>query len=573
MLKLIKLLLISTLLVSYPLLIQAENYTAKSLIEQFSLPAFQKTVFVDQTINDTCQTYSPAKRNCKNGKYLAFSSITQATQHAIEGNLYLIRAGDYKEVLHLRHSGKADAYIGFVAYADEIVTLKDINSKENGDIYGPIWIDQASYNLVSGINVTGSVGFGRLLNSHHNIINNAQFIESTFWKGGRGKSKRGGLYIAFSHFNKITNSYFYKGTDSLSLVHSNHNLVENNLMDLAGHDIWNIKCGSFNVIRNNEFSNKNQKLGAVVDCEAGTMSWHGNGEFSQEKAVLDATKNNLIEHNTFRDASHYYSTSGGNGIQYAGQNGIIRFNLFYRTNAGLSLTSYKTEAMYNYDNRIYHNTFHDNWCVGITVSSEVKKQRDNEFVNNILWNNQGLSSSQCGDRSAKQILFRKTTGNNWFFNNNIGSEKSDKVIGVWAKEKLYSIYDYEGSYLPVQFDQNIAANPLFMDEKTDNYQLQKNSAMIDSGAFLSEVESHSGSGFRLKVKDASYFYDGFSIQGEQGDLIQIKGAKQTARIINVHYQSNELTLDRSLTWFEGDLITLIYKGDAPDIGAFEYSNN
>jgi len=557
--------------VSFPIVVQAEGYSTKSLTEQFSLPDFKETVFVDQTINDTCQTYNPSKRNCKNGKQLAFSTLKQATQHAQKGTVYLIRAGDYKEVLHLRHSGSAKAYIGFVAFKGEKVTLTGVNSTANEEPYGPIWLNQSSYNLVSGINVTGSVGFGRLLNAHHNIINNGQFVESTFWKGGRGESKRGGIYIAFSHFNKITNNYFYKGTDSLSLVHSNHNLVENNQMDLAGHDVWNIKCGSFNVIRNNEFSNKNQKLGSVFDCDVGTMSWHGNGEFAQQKAVLDASKNNLIEHNIFRDATRYYSTSGGNGIQYAGQNGIVRFNQFYRTNAGFSLASYKTEAVYNYDNRIYHNTFHDNWCVGIVVGKEIKKQRDNEFVNNILWNNQGLSRSQCGERSAKQILFRKNTGNNWFFNNNIASETSDKIIGVWAKEKHYSIYDFEGSYLPVQFDKNLAVNPQFVDETTNNYQLKKNSPMIDAGAFMTIITSNSGKGSTLQVLDAKFFFDGYSIKGLQGDRIKIKGQDISARIIEVDYELNTIIVDKVLTWTEGDLISLAYIGNAPDIGAFEFN--
>ena len=549
---------------------QAASQLNQEISEKFKLPAFKKTIFVDQSISSGCQTYNPRTRNCNKGKFEALPSLLSATKSASAGSLYLLRAGDYKEPLHLTQSGNENAYIGYVAYQEEQVTLLQVNSTDNGENYGPIWIDQASYNLISGIDVTGSVGFGRLLNAHYNVINNSKFMESTLWKNGKGKSKRGGLYIAYSHHNKILNSYFYKGTDSLSLVHSNYNLLENNVMDLAGHDIWNIKCGSFNIIRNNEFSNENQKLGSVFDCEIRTMAWHGNGKFSSSKALLDASQHNVIEGNVFRDASRSYSTSDGSGIQYAGQKGIIRFNQFYRTNAGFSLTSYKTEAMYNYDNRIYHNTFHDNWCVGISIGKEVKKHRDNEFINNILWNNQGLSKDHCSGENSKQILFRKTMGNNWFYNNNIASAKGDKVIGVWAKKKLYSIYDYEGSFLPVQFDQNLAENPLFINENKNNYALQKNSPMIDSGAFLTVILSETGHGKKLQVKDAKFFFDGYSISGLQGDLIQIKGQHQSARIIKINYKTNMLTLDKPLTWLEGDLLSLVYQGNAPDIGAFEF---
>ncbi len=73
--------------------------------------------------------------------------------------------------------------------------------------------------------------------------------------------------------------------------------------------------------------------------------------------------------------------------------------------------------------------------------------------------------------------------------------------------------------------------------------------------------------------DAKFFYDGYSIHKQQGDLIQIKGTKQTARIIHIDYESNILSLDKKITWSEGDLLTLVFSGKAPDIGAFEYSNN
>ncbi|PKF62598.1 hypothetical protein CW745_04030 [Psychromonas sp. psych-6C06] len=548
----------------------AQPRSVQALIERFQLPAFEKIVFVDKRINASCDNYDPKTRRCGNGQYQLFTTLKQATQQATAGTLFFIREGDYQEPLHIIHSGRDNSYIGFVAYQGEKVRLLNTNSVDKAQQYGPLWIDQSDYNLISGLEVSGSVGFGRLLNSHHNIIHDAQFIESSLWNEGRGKSKRGGLYIAFSHFNKITDSYFYKGTDSLALVHSDHNLIENNRMDLAGHDIWNIKCGNYNVIRGNEFSNKQQKIGSVFDCEAATMSWHGNGTFAQADAVLDRTRHNIIEHNLFHDAVRYYSASGGNGIQYAGQTGIIRFNQFYRTNVGIGITSYPSEALYNYDNRIYHNTFYNNWCVGIGVGKEIKIQRGNEIVNNILWNNQGVSRKSCTDKNAKQLLFSKKFGNNWFFNNNIGSVLGEQVIGVWGDDKHYSIYDYEGSYLAVQFDQNIAKDPLFESVENDNFQLTKNSPMVDAGTFLTTITSKSGQGKLLQVKDARFFSAGHDIKGLAGDVIEIKRGNQLATIVQIDYVTHSLILDRVVNWQEGDSLSLSYQGKAPDLGALEY---
>ena len=550
-------------------LVVAESNQVQQLLDTFQIPSFNKTIYIDQNIKTSCKTYNLQKRNCQNGQYEAVSNLQQATLKAKPGTLFLIREGDYKEALHITISGNEKAYIGYVAYKNEAVSIINANSIDNGEVYGPIWLDNSSYNLISGIDVKNSVGFGRLLNAHHNIINNAQFIESTFWKGGKGKSKRGGLYIAFSHFNKVTNSFFYKGTDSLSLVHSDHNLIANNVMELAGHDIWNIKCGRFNVIKGNEFSNKNQKIGAVLDCESGTMSWHGNGKFAQQKAVVDRSQHNLIEQNVFRDATRYYSTSGGNGIQYAGQKGIIRFNQFYRTNAGIGMTSYGSEAQYNYDNRIYHNTFYDNWCVGISVGRELKKHQDNQFINNILWNNQGLASSDCQANNAKQLLFNPSSVHSWFINNNIGSSNGTQVVGVWGRDKDYSIEEYKDNFSGIEFEGNIASVPLFFDAMNDNFSLADSSPMIDRGAFLTQVISKSGRGKKLQVSDASFFSDGNLIDGLLGDLIQIEKGTKVARIISIDYQSNSLLLDSELIWAEGDFISLSYKGKAPDIGAFE----
>lgn len=544
------------------------------LLNKFNLSAFTQFVFVDSSLNQSCQRYDPKTRLCGTGNQVAVQKLSDATKMAKPGYLFLIRQGNYNQALHVEQSGNAKAYIGFSAYQNEKVQIQGVNSIDQGQEYGAIWLDQASYILINGLTVTDSIGFGRFLNAHHNIFSNNNFTGSTIYNNGKNKSKRGGLYIAFSHHNQIVNNNFQKGTDLLSLVHSNYNRVEGNTMNLAGHDVWNIKCGSFNIIRGNVFSNKNQKLGSVFDCEPGTMSWHGNGRFKQPQAVLDASQFNLIEHNVFKDAVRYYSTSGGNGIQYAGQNGIVRFNVFYHTNVGFSLASYRSEASYNYGNRIYHNTFHDNWCVGIAVGSWIKKFENNQFFNNILWNNQGLGASKCSEQNAKQILFRRKEGDQWFVRNNIASDKGDQVIGLWGNGRQMSVYDFEGSFVSVQFKETLAEDPLFVDQDKNNYHLSASSPMINAGVHLSKIVSPSGEGQKVEVQDSLFFYDGANIKNQSGDRIVIRSSEnkslQFATILKINRKLNLLTLDKKVSWKKGDLISLPYQGDQPDIGAFEF---
>jgi hypothetical protein len=75
----------------------------------------------------------------------------------------------------------------------------------------------------------------------------------------------------------------------------------------------------------------------------------------------------------------------------------------------------------------------------------------------------------------------------------------------------------------------------------------------------------------MKVEDASYFYDGFGIEGETGDVIQLEGDTKTARVIDIDYVNNTLTLDQLLNWTDGQGVSLAYNGSAPDIGAYEYA--
>ena len=57
------------------------------------------------------------------------------------------------------------------------------------------------------------------------------------------------------------------------------------------------------------------------------------------------------------------------GIQYAGQNGIIRNNVFYDCQGPpISLTLYSGEATFNYGNRVYNNDFYNNEFGAIDIS-------------------------------------------------------------------------------------------------------------------------------------------------------------------------------------------------------------
>ena len=376
-----------------------------------------------------------------------------------------------------------------------------------------------------------------------------------------------GLYFAWSTHNKVLNSTINRGTDSLSLIRSDYNVIHGNKFNEAGHDVWNIKCGSFNVIRANVVTNPTQKLGSVFDCEALTTNWGGNAEFAANRAIVDSTKRNLIEGNVLHDSVDYYSTSGGNGIQYAGQQGIIRRNVFYGTNVGLGMTQYPDEALYNYGNRVYHNVFHDNDCGGIAVfgSSGSGRVENNVYKNNALWDNKGWQpDGNCAGVSAAQVLYRTSFAGHLFQANLIASPLGSNVVREeFGAEGNVSAYADGGN-----FSRTIESNPAFTSTSGHDYTAASNSPLVNAGDYLTSART-AGSGRTLEVSDASWFYDGFGINGEQGDLIQLAGQTGTARILQVDYANNRLTIDRDLSWSAGQGVSQTYSGAGPDIGAFE----
>ncbi|MCJ7750106.1 MAG: hypothetical protein MUQ65_03275, partial [Armatimonadetes bacterium] len=78
----------------------------------------------------------------------------------------------------------------------------------------------------------------------------------------------------------------------------------------------------------------------------------------------------------------------------------------------------------------------------------------------------------------------------------------------------------------------------------------------------------SGKGTVIEVEDALYFSDGHGIVDP--DVLRV--GTERVKVLKVDYQANSITLDRSISWKQGDPVTLDYAGEAPDIGVFEYAS-
>ncbi|WFB37419.1 right-handed parallel beta-helix repeat-containing protein [Kiritimatiellota bacterium B12222] len=507
-------------------------------------------LFVDLQLDEPySDTYNPETRSSGSGDQVAYNSLAGAAAVAVAGDRVEIRGGTYTQQLVPQNSGTADAPVTYRNYNGEDVVI-------TGATLSPaILINDRSYLIIEGLQILNVRRWMYALNAHHNLIQNNVFDGAL----DAGNSSKTGLFFQEATFNRLLNNEIHNCTaDSLSLIMSDHNLVAGNNFSEAGHTLWAIKGGNRNILRDNYFYNESQKIGEVYDC-------HDVG-FDHEFFVYDATKYNVIEGNVFAKTSTYYSTSGGNGIQYAGQNGIVRHNVFYDNNVGIGMQFYGEEAAHNKHNRIYQNTLYKNHCGGIATSSPgTAEYSDNLFLNNILSENE--CSTYDDGIQPYQVAYRGDVEGVLFDHNTLYSGTiPDEVIGDWDGAG-YTLVGIESAY-PGFFMNTLEVDPLFVDATTFDFSLQAASPLVDAGTFLTATTT-AGSGRVIPVADAGFFHDGFGIVGEEGDRIQFEGSASPLTIVEVDYENNTLTVDADTNWSLGQGISLAFNGEAPDVGAFE----
>jgi len=118
------------------------------------------------------------------------------------------------------------------------------------------------------------------------------------------------------------------------------------------------------------------------------------------------------------------------------------------------------------------------------------------------------------------------------------------------------------------FQDNVESPPDFADPDRFDFSLSSRSALRDAAAPLTVTRS-AGEGRRVPVEDALYFYDGYGIVGERGDLIAIGSPDNRARVVQADQKKHVLHLDRDLKWDANAPVSFPWAGPGPDMGVFE----
>jgi len=466
-----------------------------------------------------------------------WKTISKANSVLKAGDTVNIKAGEYHESIRPNNSGTSGNYITYAKYGEEAVTI-------TGSSYGANLSDRMRIKI-DGLRFKDIGAYWILMDrATHCIVQNCYMENARAWSGIRLR------YGA--NYNKILNNTLVGGAildkgidysnglpnDLLHCVGSNYNLIQGNDFTGGLHSAINIQKSRYVVVRNNRVSNR----------------WHTGIE------VAEGYGRNLIENNIITDCGEDHEINPMSeavqkkteefhpGIKIGSPLNIVRHNVLVN-NGCMAINSYIRPGYNANHNRIYHNTFYKNYR-GMSSTSDTDIYY-NVIKNNILQQNHYY-----------EVYFNTEGGqnDNYYYSNNLSTSpiKYKSVRGV--------LLQVESKY-PEEWHNNMSFDPKFVDPADDDFTLSSSSRMIDAADFLTKTTS-SGSGMTIEVEDAKYFCDGWGIN--EGDIIQLDRQAVTAKITEINYDTNVITVDTALSWDAGIGVALAFSGSAPDIGAYEY---
>lgn len=355
-----------------------------------------------------------------------------------------------------------------------------------------------------------------------------------------------GIRIFYSDYIVLSNIHAYdNGNAGINIIDSDHIIVQDSELH---HNGWN---------------------------STGNSGWGDGLSINNHKAIgrTSIVRRNIMYANWQKRPNAYWD---GNGftLDMAGDGGIhIVANNIFLNNGGTGLLAGDTGSIF-----LIHNIFYRNMC-----DSRCRNYADLYLVHTGV-DDARVKNNIIYSRPGAWTINRYEGTDNAIVNNNLiwgEDEESTKIW--WLDWEAVSMEFWISNRAPI----TLTGNPGFVSAPLDNefttfhgsewiemsiddydFRLKHNSQCIDEGTFLTKT-TNGGSGREIPVETAGYFTDGFGIE-DQGDVIQIE-SNSPVRITSVDYHNNVITVNQSISWNDGDGVSLLYYGPAPDIGAYEYT--
>lgn len=479
-------------------------------------------------------------------------NIQRASEVLEAGDTLVVSPGIYHERIRPVTSGTQKAPVTFLGYGAIIegngrgeTALFSIKSKSHIHIEG----FEFRHSGNNGIAVIGSDKQAAIGITIKNVT-----IHDT---------KRNGIMISGNttpSYTKILNSTIYRTQLAGIVLWKNYGgyfLVEgNDVSAWQGTGNWDgieDVDTPYTVIRNNTVHDGAGKIQGVDYIDVGG----------------DQTLPNSHTHHVLVEKNLIYKTTGPGAIKMNNRpkHAIMRYNRSWK----VPIVFYEPPHTHV---TVYHNTVVDTESHALQLWN---KDNPNKSFGGIIIKNNIFAFAGKGiqhgplkmDGSVNAILminnlYRPTAAWNWVN----GPSQSD-YYQVASNVAEYQRWRKETNQEPgnLGIRTMLTKDEIFTDLSNLNFSLAPSSPGINQAAALTHVKGF-GTGNTLKVDNSDYFFDGYNGL-TKGDLIEI-GQQGSVRILNINEPTNTLTIDREITWREGDPVYLAgKKGPAPDIGAVE----
>jgi len=325
-------------------------------------------------------------------------------------------------------------------------------------------------------------------------------------------------------------------------------------------DDFDNDCGSNHLIRNCTSYNAGDEDG--FDISAGKNIIIDNCETwgNDDTGIVIG---NLVTNVTVQNCyfhEDYFGMYIGDAI-----NVILRNNIAYNADRS-PLDFYPTQGMGIYSYTIYNNDFLHPSSYSGTINRIVGFNYD--YYDDVSIKNNIFAAFHA---STPDKLFKVYTAiippsDEVIFDTNLWWHGSGSSTNKWWNgASNMNLAGWQTYYPTDNFD-----NPEFLDVENAVFSLTSTSPCIDTGVWLTQTNG-AGSGTTIIVDDASYFTDGYGLIS--GDIIFI-GNDINLKITDINYNSNQITVNRSITWTNNEYVSLSsYSGSKPDIGAYEFIQN
>ena len=499
-------------------------------------------------------------------------TLAAANAGARPGDVVCLAGGTYVgTAIAPAESGTAEAPIVFrAADASMPPVIRGVTSA--------ILLQDVSFVEVDGVHVLGEgltgmrrvTRFFRFANADDCWIRNSTFRDAFAYVGSEVDVASARNRITGNTFEDAPGPPFTADLDAETWpadsveIRGDRTVLEGNWFGDVSHipvNVW-VDRGHTTVVRDNFIRNRLHAGVVLFSVEGATGRTLVEGNRIHDSGALFETNPNSYSrtHTTRRDDSM------ARGRQVSMQ--IVSTGVIFRRNdvagggRGLWITGYMNAtigaAIYTRNARLAHNTFAEN-LTSVVMANDLFMTHP--FANLVIQNN--LFRAPV----LREVHIDSSTPDaQQFFSNGWTPMETFRLFSFTTER---SLAETEAAQAP-SWAGNVSIDPAFVDEAGRDYRLGEGSPAIDAASFLTTIEEATPveGGTTLRVADAWWFYDGWDIPGEVGDLVMTESGA-VARVTDADVAARTVTVSPAITITPGEGLTFAYTGSAPDLGAHE----